>query len=145
MYARLNRREIDDLLCRAGISYELQPPGLTALFLFESPPHGGDTLFVDQVKAYKRLSPSFREYLETLQVEHSGFEQAKRSAELHGADSIKRQPVRNIHPLVRRHPVTGEKALCVLVLRCVTLLGTDLSLCVRTATSTQASRAALSA
>lgn len=84
---------------------------MTTLFLFDTPENGGDTLFVDQVKAYKRLSPSFREYLETLQVEHSGFEQAKRSAELHGAESIKRQPVRSIHPLVRRHPVTGEKAL----------------------------------
>ncbi len=104
--------ESDQIVDDCGtISYEKQPPGLTTLFLWDTPTTGGDTLFVDQVKAYKRLSPSFREYLETLQVEHSGFEQAKRSAELHGAESSKRQPVRSIPPLVRRHPVTGEKAL----------------------------------
>lgn len=99
----------------SDLTYELQPPGLTALFLFDTPEFGGDTLYIDTVTAYERLSPSFRAYLETLEVEHSGFEQAARSAELHGADSIKRQPVRNVHPLVRRHPVTGKKALCVLL------------------------------
>lgn len=59
------------------------------------------------------MSPSFRAYLETLQVEHSGFEQAARAAALHGEETIKRQPVKNVHPLVRRHPVTGAKALYV--------------------------------
>lgn len=97
----------------SDVSYELQPPGLTALFLFDTPDAGGDTLYIDTVKAFERLSPSFRGYLETLQVEHSSFEQAARSAELHGADSNKRQPVKHVHPLVRRHPVTGKKALCV--------------------------------
>ncbi|BGO91592.1 hypothetical protein NBRC10512_008039 [Rhodotorula toruloides] len=97
----------------SDVSYELQPPGLTALFLFDTPASGGDTLFFDQVEAYNRLSPSFRAYLETLQVEHSGYEQASRAAALHGENTIKRQPVKNVHPLVRRHPVTGAKALYV--------------------------------
>lgn len=93
------------------MTYEKQPPGLTALFLFDSPPSGGDTGYVDQREAYRRLSPSFAAYLETLQVLHSGVEQAEYSRS-RGAEP-RRAPVENVHPLVRRHPVTGEKALFI--------------------------------
>ncbi|GAA5975662.1 hypothetical protein JCM10908_005234 [Rhodotorula pacifica] len=107
------KEKLSTTLIHSDVTYEVQPPGLTALFLFDSPAAGGDTLYVDQVKAYKRLSPSFREYLETLQVEHSAFEQAKTVVEAKGADAIRRAPINTIHPLIRRHPVTGEKALFV--------------------------------
>ncbi|KAG8867896.1 hypothetical protein FRB97_002895, partial [Tulasnella sp. 331] len=93
--------------------YEQQPPGITTLFLFDTPEVGGDTLFVSQVEAYNRLSPSFRSYLETLQVVHSGFEQAAHSLAGKRGGVVKRDPVQNVHPLVRVHPVTGEKALYV--------------------------------
>ncbi|GAA5850500.1 hypothetical protein JCM8547_001895 [Rhodosporidiobolus lusitaniae] len=105
---RLNRTTT-----HSDVSYELQPPGLTTLFLYSTPTSGGDTLFISQTESYNRFSPSFRTYLETLEVEHSGFEQAARAIALHGAETIKRQPVKHVHPLVRRHPVTGEKALYV--------------------------------
>lgn len=102
------------------MTYEKQPPGLTALFLYDSPTSGGDTAFVDQRAAYNRLSPSFRSYLETLTVIHSAHEQANFSRE-RGAESsearayahVRREPVKNEHPLVRVHPVTGDKALFV--------------------------------
>ncbi|WOO85349.1 Alpha-ketoglutarate-dependent sulfonate dioxygenase [Vanrija pseudolonga] len=99
----------------SDVSYEKQPPGLTALFLYDSPPSGGDTLYLDQREAYNRLSPSFAAYLETLEVVHSGFEQAAyaRSGERGPERTVRREPVKNTHPLVRRHPVTGEKALYV--------------------------------
>ncbi|CAK9783019.1 TauD-domain-containing protein [Cutaneotrichosporon oleaginosum] len=95
----------------SDVTYELQPPGLTALFLYDSPPSGGDTGYADQREAYNRLSPSFAAYLETLQVLHSGVAQAE-VAKKHNAPP-RREPVENVHPLVRRHPVTGEKALFV--------------------------------
>ncbi|GAA6003852.1 hypothetical protein JCM10207_006436 [Rhodosporidiobolus poonsookiae] len=97
----------------SDVTYELQPPGLTALFLYDTPETGADTLFVDQTEAYNRLSPSFREYLETLEAEHSGFEQAAFAISRLGAESVKRQPVKHVHPVIRRHPVTGKKALFV--------------------------------
>lgn len=97
----------------SDVTYELQPPGLTTLFLYESPDSGGDTAYVSQVEAYKRLSPSFREYLETLSVVHSGVAQAEFSRAGNRGGVVKREPVENVHPLVRRHPVTGDKALFV--------------------------------
>ncbi|GJN92756.1 hypothetical protein Rhopal_005794-T1 [Rhodotorula paludigena] len=97
----------------SDVTYEQQPPGLTALFLFDSPASGGDTGYYDQRAAYKHLSPSFRGYLETLQVVHSGVEQAEFSRRGNRGGIVKREPVENVHPLVRRHPVTGEKALFV--------------------------------
>lgn len=97
----------------SDVTYEKQPPGLTALFLFDSPASGGDTGYADQRAAYEHLSPSFRAYLETLQVLHSGVAQAEYSRKGARGGIVKREPVENIHPLVRRHPVTGEKALFV--------------------------------
>ncbi|ODN94328.1 hypothetical protein L198_05185 [Cryptococcus wingfieldii CBS 7118] len=97
----------------SDVTYELQPPGLTTLFLYDSPDTGGDTVYVSQTEAYNRLSPSFRAYLETLTVIHSGVEQAEFSRRGNRGGVVKREPVETEHPLVRRHPVTGEKALFV--------------------------------
>lgn len=45
---------------------------------------------------------------------HSGFAQADTTRTgAAGGGEVGRQPVENIHPLIRRHPVTGEKALYV--------------------------------
>ncbi|RSH82498.1 uncharacterized protein EHS24_007478 [Apiotrichum porosum] len=98
----------------SDVSYERQPPGLTALFLFDSPDSGGDTGYVDQRNTYQRLTPSFREYLETLSVLHSGVQQVQSTLDgKYGSGQVGRDPVENVHPLVRRHPVTGEKALYI--------------------------------
>ncbi|KAJ8293886.1 Alpha-ketoglutarate-dependent sulfonate dioxygenase [Rhodotorula toruloides] len=97
----------------SDVTYEEQPPGLTLLFLFDSPAAGGDTGYADQRGAYNHLSPNFRAYLETLQAVHSGVEQAEYSRKGNRGGIVKREPVENIHPIVRVHPVTGEKALFV--------------------------------
>ena len=116
----------------SDVTYELQPPGLTTLFLYANPASGGDTAFLSQVgqyliltqqrplltrwstvAAYNKLSVPFREWLETLSVVHSGVEQAEYSRRGNRGGVVKREPVENVHPLVRRHPVTGEKAIFV--------------------------------
>ena len=97
----------------SDVTYEVQPPGLTTLFLYANLASGGDTAFLSQVAAYNKLSPSFGEYLETLQVVHSGVAQADFSRAGNRGGVVKREPVEAIHPLVRRHPVTGQKALFV--------------------------------
>ncbi|KAF1948402.1 TauD-domain-containing protein [Byssothecium circinans] len=95
----------------SDVTYEKQPPGTTFLYLLDGPTAGGDTLFVNQAVAYRRLSPEFRKRLHGLKAVHSGIEQAENSRSRGGI--VRREPVTSIHPLVRTHPATGEKALFV--------------------------------
>ncbi|THV02052.1 taurine catabolism dioxygenase, partial [Dendrothele bispora CBS 962.96] len=95
----------------SDISYEKQPPGTTFFFILDQPETGGDTLFLSQAEAYKRLSPEFQKRLEGLRAVHSAIEQAEFSKKRGGP--VRREPVETEHPLVRVHPVTGEKALYV--------------------------------
>ncbi|KIW81012.1 hypothetical protein Z517_04035 [Fonsecaea pedrosoi CBS 271.37] len=95
----------------SDVTYEHQPPGTTFLYALDVPDAGGDTLFCNMVKAYERLSPAFQERLAGLQAVHSGYEQA--TAAKNRGSIYRRAPVSSIHPLVRTHPATGEKALYV--------------------------------
>ncbi|KIJ68710.1 hypothetical protein HYDPIDRAFT_82029 [Hydnomerulius pinastri MD-312] len=109
--------EIEDSITstvwHSDVSYELQPPGLTTFFLLSQPTTGGDTLFTSQVSTLKKLSPSFVAFLRTLGAVHSGVEQANFSRSGKRGGVVRREPVEHVHPLVRRHPVTGEEALYV--------------------------------
>ncbi|THH29740.1 hypothetical protein EUX98_g4448 [Antrodiella citrinella] len=97
----------------SDVSYELQPPGLTTFFLLSQPKVGGDTLFTSQVSTLKKLSPQFVAFLKTLKAVHSGVEQAEFSRSGKRGGVVRREPVEYVHPIVRRHPVTGEEALYV--------------------------------
>ncbi|KXN83634.1 Alpha-ketoglutarate-dependent sulfonate dioxygenase [Leucoagaricus sp. SymC.cos] len=109
--------EIDESITtiswHSDVSYELQPPGLTTFFLLSSPETGGDTLFTSQVSTLRRLSPQFIAFLSTLKAVHSGIEQADFSRSGRRGATVRREPVEHVHPVVRRHPVTGEEALYV--------------------------------
>ncbi|KAF8139974.1 TauD-domain-containing protein [Boletus edulis] len=104
---------ITTTLWHSDVSYELQPPGLTTFFLLSQPTTGGDTLFASQVSTLKKLSPSFVAFLRTLSAVHSGVDQANFSRSGKRGGIVRREPVEHIHPVVRRHPVTGEEALYV--------------------------------
>jgi alpha-ketoglutarate-dependent taurine dioxygenase len=95
----------------SDVTYEKQPPGTTFLYIFDSPEVGGDTIFANQVEAYNRLSPALKQRLHGLKAIHSGFEQAEGSKKRGGV--VRREPITSEHPLIRTHPITGEKALFV--------------------------------
>ncbi|KAL3421626.1 alpha-ketoglutarate-dependent taurine dioxygenase (TfdA family) [Phlyctema vagabunda] len=95
----------------SDVSYEHQPPAITILTLLQVPSTGGDTGWVSQVAAYERLSDPIKRLLEGLRAEHSGHPQAENAAR--DGKHVRRQPVLSKHPIVRVHPVTGEKALFV--------------------------------
>ncbi|KAF8906340.1 hypothetical protein CPB85DRAFT_1376669 [Mucidula mucida] len=96
----------------SDVSYEKQPPGTTFFLSLQQPvAGGGDTLFLSQVEAYRRLSPEFQKRLEGLKAVHSAVAQAEFARKQNGP--VRREPVESEHPVVRQHPVTGEKALYV--------------------------------
>lgn len=99
-------------LWHSDVSFEKNPPGLTALYNLTNPVHGGgDTLFSSCYGLYDALSPPMREYLETLTALHSGVEQSEGASKagLH----LRRGAVETEHPLVRTNPVTGWKSVYV--------------------------------
>lgn len=97
------------------------PPAGTALYGITIPPVGGDTLFADQVAAYRGLPPELKEKADGLTAIHSaalGYapdgaygddDKAKgRSMKIVTSD---RAYERRTHPFVRTHPETGDRAL----------------------------------
>jgi alpha-ketoglutarate-dependent taurine dioxygenase len=93
-----HRNEHVPTVWHSDVSYELNPPGITGLFLFSTPDSGGDTLFSDTEEHLRRLSPAFKELLKGLHAEHSGVEQAE-NAKQGGQGVVKRQPIITTHPV----------------------------------------------
>ncbi|PLB52638.1 alpha-ketoglutarate-dependent taurine dioxygenase [Aspergillus steynii IBT 23096] len=104
-------RNTNSITWHSDVTFEKQPPGTTFLYFLDGPSSGGDTLFADQAQAYRRLSPEFRKRLHGLKAVHSGIEQVNNS--LNQGGIARRDPITSEHPIVRTHPVTGEKALYV--------------------------------
>jgi len=92
----------------SDMTYEKNPMGTTFLCALEVPEDGGDTLYLNSMDAFDKLSPTMQNILEGLSAVHSGAEQ-----QTHGVKtSVYRRPlVETVHPIVRKHPVTGRKIL----------------------------------
>ncbi len=108
-----------------------QPPAITILYSVEVPPFGGDTIWASSALAYKMLSDRYRQMIDGLRVHFSvrdvlrsaqeavqvsdspiGRLAATRDAERLPED-LQRKIRGNSHPMVRTHPVTGQKTLYV--------------------------------
>ncbi len=94
------------------VSCDEHPPLGSILYIKQTPPHGGDTLFASMYAAYDGLSPRMKAYLEGLTAVHDG-EHVYRGlyADLGVADRP-RYPVAR-HPVIRTHPETRRKCLYV--------------------------------
>jgi len=121
------RREPDEKAVNFGAgwhsdwSFQEEPPAATLLHSKVVPPVGGDTLFVDAARAYEALSPAMQRMLAPLRAIHSA-RQSYGSKGVFSKETEKRTmqiivseeaDAALTHPLVRRHPVTGRKALYV--------------------------------
>lgn len=93
------------------------PPMATMLLARETPPHGGDTMFANQVMAYEALSDGMQRLLDGLVAVNDSAklkaerEQAARKDE--NPEKIGTRQYTSEHPVVRTHPETGRKALYV--------------------------------
>lgn len=94
----------------SDVSFEHYPASFSFFVALEAPPSGGDTVFVDLREAYRRLSPQLQKFFETLTVIHSNHYQRK-IADVYGHPSRIKEVSYAEHPLVRTHPVTGEKSI----------------------------------
>ena len=97
-------------------SYLDVPARATMLYSIEVPESGGDTLFANQYAAYDNLPAAMKRKIEPLvAVHHYGnrhvSEGEARTAASTLTDEQKAKMPLITHPLVRRHPVTGRKAL----------------------------------
>jgi len=103
--------------------YTERPPRATLLYAVETPPRGGDTLYVNTAAAYDALSEGMKKMLAKLVGVNSGALKHKKAGSraahhagiggmtLHNAD--KADAFESRHPVVRTHPDTGRKALYV--------------------------------
>lgn len=95
----------------SDVSCDPQPPMGTLLYLIESPPEGGDTLFANTHAAFKALSKPMQNFLDGMKAVHDGEHVYKQG---YGEKVVtKKTYPRSEHPLVRTHPINGQKALFV--------------------------------
>lgn len=99
-------------------SYDQIPAMGSILVARDLPPSGGDTLFASMAAAYESLSDGLKAVLETMRAVHTadhiygpqGFlSNSDQGADLKGRDL----KTRAVHPVIIRHPDTGQKLLYV--------------------------------
>ncbi len=97
-------------------SYLPVPARATMLYSIEVPQKGGDTLFADQYAAYDGLDEAMKRRIEPLSAihhygnRHDQDEASRTVASLLTSEQKAKMPLVT-HPLARRHPVTGRRAL----------------------------------
>jgi taurine dioxygenase len=96
----------------SDVTFEKAPPKGSILRAVTVPDAGGDTLWANMYLAYEALSGPLQRFLGELSAEHDGggFRRIARN-ESQRKDLESRQ--RAVHPVVRRHPQTGRRALFV--------------------------------
>ena len=92
-------------------SYLPEPVMCTTLYAMEVPPEGSDTIMSDLCAVWDSLPPDRQKQLDGLQVQHSW-------RALMELKNVRLDPDDNsipdvVHPMVRRHPTDGRRALWV--------------------------------
>ncbi len=113
----------------SDLSYRPQPAGATLLYGITCPAEGGNTLFADMVAAYAALPDDMRKRITGLATVR---DRSYRYSEFYPnrpplTDAQKAAVPPVTHPLVRVHPVTGEKALYVSAGSCSHIPGMDVA------------------
>ncbi|WP_436498594.1 TauD/TfdA dioxygenase family protein [Actinokineospora sp. HUAS TT18] len=101
----------------SDMSHAVNPPMASILRAETVPEFGGDTNWTNLVAAYNGLSESLRGYVDTLRAEHNfwaGYRMSEHDPlDRSILDMVNKNGMVAIHPVVRVHPETGERALFV--------------------------------
>ncbi|MEU1518119.1 TauD/TfdA family dioxygenase [Streptomyces sp. NPDC005811] len=101
------------------VTFVLNPPQATTLRSLTVPPYGGETLIANSAAAYRDLPEPLRRLADTLWAEHTNdYDYAVPDETLDEAQAAARAQFtsityRTVHPVVRVHPLTGERGLFI--------------------------------
>jgi len=96
------------------VTFVPNPPMASILRGAVIPPYGGDTQWSNLVVAYERLSEPIRSLVEGLHaVHHNQLPVARGELSSEYIEKFQSAEIRSVHPVVRVHPETGERALYV--------------------------------
>ena len=120
----IDRRRYEQRTGRRQYSYDNQwhtdvtaavnPPAASVLRAVEVPEIGGDTTWTNLVAAYEGLSEPLRTLADQLKAEHRFNARGYiRDAQHPFLQRLAANPLVSVHPVVRVHPETGERALFV--------------------------------
>ncbi|MER5596227.1 TauD/TfdA family dioxygenase [Streptomyces sp. NPDC002265] len=101
------------------VTFVLNPPQASTLRSITVPPYGGETLIASSAAAYRDLPEPLRRFADTLWAEHTNdYDYAVPQEEIDEEQAAQRArftsiKYRTVHPVVRVHPLTGERGLFV--------------------------------
>ena len=101
------------------VTFVLNPPQATTLRSITVPPYGGETLIANSAAAYRGLPEPLRALADTLWAEHTNdYDYAVPHEAIDEGTAQQRAQFtsikyRTVHPVVRVHPLTGERGLFI--------------------------------
>ncbi|MFD4603594.1 TauD/TfdA dioxygenase family protein [Streptomyces sp. NPDC058464] len=101
------------------VTFVLNPPQASTLRSLTVPPYGGETLIASSAAAYRDLPEPLRALADTLWAEHTNdYDYAVPDEEIDEEKAAQRAQFtsikfRTVHPVVRVHPLTGERGLFI--------------------------------
>ena len=99
---------------QTDVTFVPNPPMASILRGVVVPPYGGDTQWTNLVTAYETLSAPLQRLCDELHAVHHNFLPIGRGEmPTKLKEQFQSKDIRSVHPVVRVHPETGEKALFV--------------------------------
>lgn len=95
------------------VTFREKPSKAGILRMRKRPPLGGDTIFADTALIYADLPPHVKEKIATLDAEHDILRSFGYRVSEEKAAQLRAEYPARAHPVVRRHPETGEQHLFV--------------------------------
>jgi len=111
---QIRRRYSYTNLWHTDVTAAVNPPAASVLRADVVPEFGGDTTFTNLVAAYEGLSGPMQNFIGGLRAEHRyGAGPDRHGTPSSGNGVIDQKPLIARHPVVRVHPITGERAIFV--------------------------------